>query len=1266
MPDGDPAQFGRWRNADPTDPNLDTRPTRTPGSGKAVANPDGTPTFVPDNLGVFAVHMALMRTGRVLMFSGRSEGDQFIHRSWSWDPTQAPATASGRWVAEGYPDDPPWTVVPGRNEDPDSDVFCAHHVFLSDGRLVVVGGDHYPGDPAVPSDNHTNASVHIYDPETEDWTRLPDQMQYGRWYPTAVLLPDGSVLVFSGLSDSPGAGSIDRTVEHLRPPSYVPRPVLGGERLVGGSPRGLQSYPSLHLVRGGSVFYTFASWGYGGSTAGMEAARIAQIRDRLGDTSSFKMRPQALWTDADVPEGQWDYHGVAPTEKLREEGTVVLLPPAQDGRILVIGGGWWDRTASPDKQQGTPKSCEILDTNTDPPTWSSAGDMHHPRVNANAVLLPDGKVLIFGGHDKHKRNHDGTHPANEAEIYDPTVEPTVADPSAPFTQVAVVRATRMYHATGVLLPDATVLVAGGEENAHPTFGFGVDQRSMEVYEPPYCHQGARPAITSITDTGGPDDQIHFGGRFTLQTTQAANVDKVVLMRPGATTHHTDSDQRYVPLSFNTGSGQLVVEVPNDPSIAPPGYYMVFIVDNQGLPCERASFVRLSHEHCTLFTDKSHYSSDEYAALTVGGAVAEFEHALYVVIHGFIPSEVGIATTTPNAGQLSAYAPGITFSDGAGNTVSSLQAIPTAMHLEVPGGGTLDVRQRITFGYAIRFTNSNMFPAEGALPDTRTIELSSSYRGYTCTGEIVLTRRPNPFMLDGPKHWLSVDVRVFHVRSGDSAPGLPSRVISATSPDPNAFVAGLLDDYNNLPASSGHPFNSLATDQQDSRLHLAQQVDGRNAYNFAVAQVRYRGLALTAGDVRVFFRMFTTAATSLEFRPDTYTTRTVGGRVLADLGQNATDVLSIPFFAGSRDTLDSVGDPKNVQTLAPGAGGAEVHHYYGAWLDFNQTTPRYVDPEDAVLKSIQELIRGQHQCLVAEINYDQDPIAVGATPANNDNLSQRNLAIVPSDNPGGLASHKIVHTFDVRPTLFAEMHGRGEAIHAIGPVPDEPDELMIVWGNLPRDSVVTIYLPELDADEIVALSSRDYGPTRLERVDANTVRCVVADVTYVPLPARSPRNISGLLTIQLPESLKRGQEFRVEIRQVSNIQERVVGTFELLIPVSTSDLLLADEMRTLSVMKHIGTKIGPDSRWYPVFQRYLEGLGDRVRGFGGDPTRVDASPRGDGGSGSIRPGGGGPGDGSADLLDECVHLLARYARLGLLALLALVIVVVAVLVVLLTT
>jgi hypothetical protein len=539
--------------------------------------------------------MALLHTGRVLMFSGRSESDNSIYRSWSWDPTQAPSTAVGRWIVEGYPHDPPWTVVPGRAEDPDGDLFCSHHVFLRDGRLLVVGGDHFPG-MAGSTGPHTNASLHVYDPVTEGWTKLPDRMRFGRWYPTAVLLGDGSVLVFSGDSDSPGAGTIDRTVEHLRPPSYTPRTVSGGERTLGGNPAPLQTFPSLHLVPGGRVFYTFASWQYPVGSGTTPAQRITAITNALGDTSSFQLRPSNTWADPNVPEGQWQYYPNPPAQKLREEGTAVLLPPAQAGKILLIGGGWWDQGT----QRGTPTSCEILNTQTSPPTWSSAGQMHLPRVNANAVLLPNGRVLIFGGHENYKRNHDGTHPSNEAEIYDPKVSPTAANPNAPFTKVAIMKASRMYHATGVLLPDATVLVAGGEDGGgHDTFGFGVDQRSMEIYEPPYCHQlGTRPQIDDIVDSGAGNREIHYGRQFTILTPDAANTDPapggVVLMRTGCTTHHTDSEQRLVHLTASVIPGGLRVQCPEDPNVAPPSYYMLFIVDRQGLPCKRAHFVRLDH------------------------------------------------------------------------------------------------------------------------------------------------------------------------------------------------------------------------------------------------------------------------------------------------------------------------------------------------------------------------------------------------------------------------------------------------------------------------------------------------------------------------------------------------------------------------------------------------------------------------------------------------------------------------------------------------
>lgn len=495
-------------------------------------------------------------------------------------------------------------------------------------------------------------------------------------------------------------------------------------------------------------------------------------------------------------------------------------------------------------------------------------------------------------------------------------------------------------------------------------------------------------------------------------------------------------------------------------------------------------------------------------------------------------------------------------------------------------------------------------------------MSVNVAGHGCTNDITLFRQPNPYMLDGPTSWLSADLRVFALRPGESQSG---RTLSAASPDALVYLSEFVNACDLAAPSPMHLFDQIATDQQDSRLYLGTELEGDPVYNFAIARVRYRSLGTTASDVRVFFRSFTTAVTSMAYANDTYARNASG--TLPVLGASATDVLTIPYFGVSRDTVDMTGDTVNTKSIPPNAGGAEVHRYYGVWLDFNQTTPRYTDPDDGVLKSIQDLIRGRHQCLVAEIRFGPDSIPLGDTPANNDNLAQRNLAIVESDNPGPTDSHLVVHTFDLRTTwpqkgprnprfeerghLFATTHGvRGHGHGA------EIDELMIQWNGLPEDSEVTIYLPSLDADRILAAAARRSGPQRLEKVDAHTIRCLVADVNYIPLPAPAPTHVAGLITIRLPETVKIGERYNVIVRQIGGLPRYVVGTFELFIAVSTSERIRPEEERTLSVLKHIAGTIKPSSRWHAVFQRYLTVLNDKVRGVGGEPGQIGPSTTGE--------------------------------------------------------
>jgi hypothetical protein len=816
-------------------------------------------------------------------------------------------------------------------------------------------------------------------------------MVAGRWYPTAVALPDGSVVAYTGQPAVPDT-------EIMSPLGYVPRVISGGRRQIGGIDNPQRSFPGMFLVPGGRMFYVPTAFSYAGGTQ-------AQVEDQLGNTMSFRVTN----AESNPPVGIWEDHGIRPTRMLRQEGTGVLLSPAQAGRIALIGGGWNGTTSQ--------TLVEILETQGASPTWVSGGEMHYSRVNVNAVLLPDRKVLIFGGTggDKWEANMANDQRRFTAEIWDPTVPFNPADPSAAFTETGEMHRARMYHSGGLLLPDGRVLVAGGEDNLGPNADGigpqpgervgGSSQRTMEYYEPPYMFNGTRPTITSIGETGGLDGEIHYGGAFTI-TTPNNDIAIVALMKPGAITHHTDTEQRHVPLVFWAVPGGYRAQVVSDAAAAPPGCYMVWIVDTQGRPWQRASFVRLSGRSCRLITDRSQFSLQEVESEATGG-VSSFDYAFFVVIEGYRPDQIGITSTSPSQAQLDAWAPSMTFADaGTGAIIAGVEEYVMDMYLEV---SDLTVRQRITFEYGVRFTGTAMFPPVGVGDERRAVTLTSLTNGHTCVGRIDLFLQPNPYMVDGATHWLSDDLRVFQIKPGGSQSGINFPAAGT----PEGYLSDFLTQCDNTADAVGHPFRLISTDQQASRLELSNQVGGDPVYNFAIARVHLKSISTPANDVRLFFRAFTTAATSMEYRPDTYPWDTMTN--LPTVGASTTDVLTIPFFSVPRSSLAPSGDTGNVKNLPSSGAGGETLRYFGAWLDINSLTPQITTPAGP-LESVQNLIRGKHQCLVAEIRFGPDPIPVGATPASNENLSQRNLAIVESDNPGPEDAHTIAHTFELRTTL----------------------------------------------------------------------------------------------------------------------------------------------------------------------------------------------------------------------------------------------------------
>jgi hypothetical protein len=232
----------------------------------------------------------------------------------------------------------------------------------------------------------------------------------------------------------------------------------------------------------------------------------------------------------------------------RNRGSAALLPGAT--RVMTVGG----QSSGTAPATGT---AEILDTSVATPAWRSTGSLTYPRLLANLVTLPDGQVLIVGGGAQFKY----TNPVKIPELYNPA--------AGTWTAMAPQQAGRMYHSTAVLLPDGRVLSAGQDSGPLATYG--------EVFSPPYLFRGARPTISAAPAN------IGYGQTLTISTPDASTIKVVTVIRADAMTHEVDSDQRSIPLTFTAAGGTITAQSPASANVAPPGYYMLFIVNDNGVP-----------------------------------------------------------------------------------------------------------------------------------------------------------------------------------------------------------------------------------------------------------------------------------------------------------------------------------------------------------------------------------------------------------------------------------------------------------------------------------------------------------------------------------------------------------------------------------------------------------------------------------------------------------------------------------------------------------
>ena len=482
---------------------------------------------------VLAVHAAVLHTGKVMFFAGsgnvkqRQEAPDFgsidhrkIYTSVVWDPDVTPTPGGDENFFHPV-------AIKGDNGRV-FDFFCGGDSFLADGRLLSAGGT-----LAYPGHISGRADAVLFNPTSQKWEPT-GHMAHGRWYPTLVTLGDGRVLAVSGLNQD---GNLNETIE-----VYSPQTNKWQALPLPPNFPGLPLYAHLFLMADGRILFT------GGQVEGPEVA--------LG--------PCLL----DIAHGQV---GVTPVGNLsvpqsRKQSASVLLPPAQDQKAMIIGGGIGDEGIV-----DATAAVDIVDLKAAPLQFQSVAPMNLPRTHVNAALLPDRTVLVTGGG---LARESRLTPTLQSEIYDPATNT--------WTLVASSKVPRLYHSVSLLLPDGRVVVAGGNPAEGRQVEWGKDPQNeemrLDVYSPPYLFKGPRPVIMAAPE------EWHYGQDVDISCPQAGGIRWASLIRNGVTTHSFNNGQRLVDLPIAAqGGGRVRVTLTGEPNIAPPGWFMLFLTDNHGIP-----------------------------------------------------------------------------------------------------------------------------------------------------------------------------------------------------------------------------------------------------------------------------------------------------------------------------------------------------------------------------------------------------------------------------------------------------------------------------------------------------------------------------------------------------------------------------------------------------------------------------------------------------------------------------------------------------------
>jgi hypothetical protein len=686
---------------------------------------------------------------------------------------------------------------------------------------------------------------------------------------------------------------------------------------------------------------------------------------------------------------------------------------------------------------------------------------------------------------------------------------------------------------------------------------------------------------------------------------------------------------------------------------------------------------------SFVVDKSTFGKDEVQDVVSPPQNGTFSKAFWLTIDGFNTRALAASLLTgPSLSGAALNFPGI-----------SITTNPSGA--EYQAGVLSDVPQRVSLPFDVKFNSSSVsgFPAKNAAPLQEELDASITIVGkaYNASTLLEFTGGADPYFtnVDPAQRnvfYLSQDLRVFAATPAlydtpvTGGPLFGSDSVSGAYSYIQQLITYLNANYSD-PAGTD-PFNTVLPGQAEAYtgdssvtpttavgIAEGQDVAIFNNYNFAVGRVRLRGATgEQANNVKTFFRLWSTQTADTDYQTGSTYPSHLDSRGLPDWPMPASDGHTIPFFATGNNP--NLSDPSNLeygtngvnnQTITINAGDSRWA-YFGCFLNI------YDQANTVNGAPVQSLLTGTHHCIVAQIAYDDAPIinanGITKSPENSDKLAQRNLEVTQSANPGPADTHRIPQTFNLRPSLPL-FEGQSDLTNF-------PDELMIDWGNTPLGSIASIYWPQVNAPQLLQLASRLYGTRQLTAADGHTIQCEVGrGITYVPIPPDTGQDFAGLLTVDLPPTVVRGEEFNIVLRRISTRRQiiifrprtesnkeydsrleknerasrrkvstsrkrshstesgpiptpeepepeisrvmsnwrYVVGTFQVKIPVTTEDVMLWPEENTLAIFKWRLQVMSPTNRWYPVLQRYVDYLSARVAGLGGNPDQIMPSPTG---------------------------------------------------------